>query len=55
MSDEGAAILLHTVGEGETESRGKQLFDVGTADVLSLLDLNDPEDLKTTAHCWSVF
>jgi len=45
VSDEGAAILLHTVREGETESRGKQLFDVGTADVLSLLDLNDPEDV----------
>ena len=46
MSDEGTATLLYTVGKRETEAGGKQLLDVWTADILGLLDLNDPEDLK---------
>ena len=45
-SDEGAAALLYTVGERETEARSKQLLDVRATDILVLLDLNDPEDLK---------
>ena len=34
------------MGERETEARSKQLLDVRAADIRSLLDLNDPEDLK---------
>ena len=50
MGDEGAAALLHAVGERETETWGKQLLDVWTPDILRLGDLNNPEDLKTSTH-----
>lgn len=49
MSDKGAAALLHAVREGEAETRGKQLLDVWAANILSFLDLDDPEDLKTSS------
>lgn len=55
VSDEGAAILLHTVRERETETWGKQLLNVWTADILGLLDLNNPKDLKTSTRCQSMF
>jgi len=45
MSDEGAATLLHTVWERETETRDEQLLDVWTANVLVLFDLNNPKDV----------
>jgi hypothetical protein len=54
VSDEGAASLLHTVREREAETWGEQLFDVWATDIFSLLDLNNPEDLKTSARCRSV-
>ena len=34
------------MGERETETWSKQLFDVWAADIRGLLNLNDPEDLK---------
>lgn len=48
VSNEGAAALLHTVGERETETWSKQLLDVWATDILILLNLNNPEDLKTS-------
>jgi hypothetical protein len=55
MGDECATTLLHTVGEREADAWSKQLLDVRTADVFSLLDLDDPEDLETSARRGSVF
>jgi hypothetical protein len=55
VSDEGAATFLHTVGEREMETRSKQLLDVWTADILGLLDLDDPEDLKRSTGSQSAF
>lgn len=43
------------MGERETETRSKQLLDIWAADILSLLDLNDPEDLKTSTRSQSAF
>jgi hypothetical protein len=50
VSDEGAATFLHTVGKRETETRDEQLLDVWAADIFSLLDLNNPEDLTTSTQ-----
>lgn len=45
MSNEGRANLRDTVGKRELEVGGQQLLDVGAADVVGLLNLNDLEDL----------
>lgn len=45
MGEEEAAALDDAVGEGEAEVRGEELLDVRAADVDSLLDLGDAEDL----------
>lgn len=55
MGDEGATAFLHAVGERKAEAWGKQLLDVRAADVFSLLDLNDPENLETLTHDGSAF
>ena len=55
MSDESTATLLYTVRERETETRGKQLLDVWAADILVLLDLDNPKDLKASISHLSVF
>jgi hypothetical protein len=34
------------VGKGELEVGGKELFDVGSADIISLGELNNADDLK---------
>lgn len=44
--DEGRAGLLDAVGEGELEVGDQKLADVGAADVVGLLDLNNAEDLR---------
>lgn len=54
MGGEGTTSLLHTVGEWETEARGKQLLNVRATDISSLLDLDDPEDLETSVCRGSV-
>lgn len=41
-----ASGLGNTVGEGELEVLGEELLDVGAADVVGLLDLNNLEDLQ---------
>ncbi len=46
MSDEGRAGLGDAMGEGELEVGGKELLDVGAADILRLLDLHNTEDLQ---------
>jgi hypothetical protein len=43
------------MGEGEAETRCKQLLDVWAADILSLLDLDNPKDLKVSLSHLSVF
>ena len=43
------------MGERETETRSKQLLDIWAADILSFLDLNDPEDLKTSTRSQPAF
>ena len=45
VGNEGRFDFRHPVGEREAETRGKELLDVWAADVSSLLDLNDTEDL----------
>ena len=45
MGDEGRAGLGDPVRKGELEVRGKQLPDVGAADVIGLLNLNNTENL----------
>lgn len=47
MCDEGRADLANTVGERELELGDKELLDVGAADILGLLNLNNTEDLFT--------
>ena len=37
--------LGDTVGKGELEVLGEELLDVGAADILGLLDLDDLDDL----------
>ena len=37
--------LVDAVGQGELEVLGEELLDVGAADVVSLLDLDDLQDL----------
>lgn len=46
MSEEEATALDDAVGEGEAEVGGEELLDVRAADVDSLLDLGDAEDLR---------
>lgn len=41
-----ASGLGDTVGKGELEVLGEELLDVGAADVLGLLDLDDLDDLQ---------
>ena len=45
VSNEGRAGLRHTVREGELEVGSEELLDVWAADIISLLDLNNLEDL----------
>ena len=45
MCDEGRADLANTVGERELELGDKELLDVGAADGVGLLDLDNLEDL----------
>ena len=40
-----AGGLGDTVGKGELEALGEELLDVGAADILGLLDLDDLDDL----------
>ena len=47
MRNEGRADLLDAVGEGELELGHQELLDVGAADILGLLNLNNTEDLFT--------
>ena len=55
VRDEGRTALAHTVREGELELRRKELLDVGPADIIAFLDLNDTKDLRNTMraiqHC----
>ena len=44
-SSKRRARLGDTVGEGELEVGDEELLDVGTADVVALLNLNNLEDL----------
>ncbi len=37
--------LRNTVGQGELQVLGDELLDVGTLDVISLLQLDDTQDL----------
>ena len=46
MRNKGRADLGDTVGEGELELRDEELLDVWAADVITLLDLDDAEDLR---------
>ena len=46
MCDEGRADLRDTVGKGELELGHQELLDVGTADVVPLLDLDNTKDLE---------
>lgn len=48
VRDEGRAALPNTVGKRELEFRRKELLDVGSADIIRLLDLNHAENLHTT-------
>lgn len=50
VSDEGRTELGNTVGKGELDAGGKELLDVGAANVLGLLDLNNTEDLKKSGE-----
>ena len=45
MRNEGRADLLDAVGERELELGHQKLLDVGAADVLRLLDLDNTENL----------
>ena len=45
MRNEGRADLLDAVGKGELELRHQELLDVGAANILGLLNLDDAEDL----------
>ncbi len=45
MCDERRADLLDAVREGELELGDQQLLDVGAANVIGLLDLDDAENL----------
>ena len=47
MRDDGRADPRDTVGERELELGYKELLDVGAADILGLLNLNNTEDLFT--------
>ena len=46
VRDEGRADLRDTVGKGELELGHQELLDVGTADVVPLLDLDNTKDLE---------
>ena len=50
VCDERRANLLDTVRERELELGDKELLDVGAADILSLLNLNNTEDLFTVIN-----
>ena len=50
VRDEGRADLANTVGERELELGDKELLDVGAADILGLLNLNNTEDLFTSIN-----
>jgi hypothetical protein len=45
VGDEGRTELGHTMRKGEFQVGGKELLDIGAADILSLLNLNNTEDL----------
>jgi len=45
VSNESRGSLANTVGKRELEVGGKKLFDVWSADIISLGDLNDAEDV----------
>ena len=45
LGDKGRADLGDTVGERELEARGGELLDVGTTNVIGLLDLDNSENL----------
>jgi len=45
VGEEEGATLDDAVGEGEPEVGGQELLDVGPANVGSLLNLGNPEDL----------
>ena len=45
VRDEGRADFLDAVGKGELELGNQKLLDVGTANVVGLLDLHDTENL----------
>ncbi len=49
MRNEGRADLGDTVGKGELELGDQELLDVGAADILGLLDLNNTEDLRVVS------
>ncbi len=58
VRNEGRADLGDTVGEGELELRDQELLDVGAADVLGLLDLDNTEDLRVvsvSSSCLRIF
>ena len=46
MCDERRANLLDAVREGELELGDQKLLDVGAANIVGLLDLDNAEDLK---------
>ena len=49
-SSKRRARLGNTVGEGELEVGDEELLDVGTADVIGLLDLHHAENLCTSVN-----
>ena len=48
VCNERRADLRDAVGEGELELGNQQLLDVGTANVVGLLDLDDAENLDVS-------
>lgn len=54
VGDEGRADLGDAVGERELEARDEELPDVGAADVLGLLDLNNAEDLSSKRQYYTL-
>lgn len=50
VSNEGRTELRNAVGKGELDVGSEELLDVGAADVLGLLDLDNTEDLMTVLN-----